>query len=909
MDFITQHAKDHVWAEPIQDKDYYIRPVRVTPNGGSFKYAELGMNSVGLPNVNLINSNAYYHIYHIGQIPTHVLGIDIVDNKWTPIDDIASKMECFVNVFLDNGYVVPRSKCHLMRTWPGKNIILAVEYDHRVNFGFGYQYDKITNFKVRVPNTLNNQDINVRFYTNARHFATDQRDNAVNADNQMYFETSMFDRTTLDRIKADMNSPVKQGWFVLEGQILNYAAVINSYGTAVNREVSVYRDETIIGIEYHKLQDLKTFISSKNKNIRKYIIDLNTPPDKLVYLNDVEYFLGKLVNGEFRGLNIPLLRTDPITTVTNKTHAIRTDIITSLMTETEWMLDSQNVYIMAVVRQGGMLRGLTHQHTRIEELYKLPDTVISSALTGVNSLLDEWKASRLENDAYAKLIAADSKAIIEDLVFDAYGYNAITAYHHPNPLVVSEYTVEPNGDEWYMVQLSNAASQRNKFLTLGGLHLEVIEYNQEGLFLDRKRFPYSNGGLLISKQDINTDKRVFQVEHYVNSIDDNQLDLGEIYDLHIEDNELQAFGFAAYITNSANSVKQPKWLDVTSMDKYFYITDTVKLDGSKVKTLVWNQSLLNEIAAKPMVRINNRSCFKTFTAKSLTKGYRNFPVINIPYNNLAKVPVESGSIELWLENKLLIEDIDYVVKWPNIYIGRRIENLDTALIHLRLSGLANSLDSKHYKARETGFVKGGVVSVNGHYDIRNDRNIQINVGGLLKNRSAVSFDESKTVRSPNDGLPYQIKDYITPIELYTSRSTVVEKAKSEAIDVKVMGYMNEYLPTTPVDFPVINNTRHLIVSLFLDDIITRIKTGWLSSELVSPWTHDQVAIWVQDVHYLLEVDIAYFTKTNKDYIRLIPHGSPTPIAVTAKEYLFIQHVADKYLNGVVQLNHLLTILT
>src|SRR5574344_1001668 len=123
MDFITQHAKANVWAEHIQDKDYYIRPARITPNGGSLKYAEVGMKTVALPNANLINSNLYYHVYHIGQIPTHVLGIEIVDNKWLSIDSLAATSECYLNVFLDNGYVIPRSKCFLLRTWPGKNIL------------------------------------------------------------------------------------------------------------------------------------------------------------------------------------------------------------------------------------------------------------------------------------------------------------------------------------------------------------------------------------------------------------------------------------------------------------------------------------------------------------------------------------------------------------------------------------------------------------------------------------------------------------------------------------------------------------------------------------------------------------------------------------------------------------------
>lgn len=907
MDFITQHAKDAVWAEQIQDKDYYIRPTRITPNGGSFKYAEVGMKTIALPNASLLNSNLYYHVYHIGQIPTHVLGIDLVENHWLSIDSLAADSECYVNIFLDNGYVIPRSKCFLLRTWPGKNIILAIEYDPKAVFGSTKTYDPVTNASVVTPNTLNNKEINIRFYTNARYFATDRRNDAVDADNQMYFETNKFTQNVLKRIKTNHETPAipKQGWFVLDGQILNYEAVVNSYPRLMDKEISVYRDETIIGIEYHRVQDLQTFVSNRNRNIKKYLINLKTPVDQLVYYNDVEYYLGTMSAGSFTGLCIPMLRLNPITTVTNKTHAIRTDIITDLMTSNNWMVASQNVYIMVVIRQGGMLRGLIHQHTRIEELFKLPDTVVMSALTGVNSLLNEWKASELEVDDYAKIVEADSKAIIEDTVFNAYGYNAITRYHHPNPLLVDSYTVDANKKYWYAVQLSNAASERNKLLTSGGLHLEVIEYDENGLYLTRKRFPYSNGGLLVSTYDPFNPTKL--IEHYVNSVEDNNLNLGENTGIRIEDNDFAAYGFAAYITTSTPATLKPKWIDVTNINSYFYLTDTVKSDGSKVRTLVWNQNVLNEIGARPMVRINNRVCFKSFKVKDLLRGYRNFPVITIPNNAQAKVQVEPGSIELWLERRLLIEDIDYIVKWPNIYIGKRIVDIATAELHVRLAGLADSYTSMHHKPRETGFVKGGVLSVNDTYDIRNDRNIQINLGGGVKHRDSVSFDEDKRMRQVIDGRPYQIRDYITPVELYTNRSTILEKEKSEDIDVKVQEYLNAYLTTTPVDNPVIHNTRWMVVSVFMDDIISRLLKGWLSAELNTKWTSEQADIWVQDVKYLLEVDIAYFDTTNKNYIRLIPHGQPNSIGVTVQQYDFIEYVANRYLNKAVQINHMITI--
>lgn len=905
MDFVVQHALDNVWAEDIQDKDYYIRPTRITPNGGSLKYAEVGMVSVGLPNVNVIGSKVFYHVYHIGQLPPQLLGIDIVENRWITIDEIADKLECYVNVFLDNGYVVPRSKCHLLRMWPGKNVIMAIEYVPQFDFGYQLTVDAGTNASRRIPNTLNNQDINIRFYTNARFFATDRRDDATNADNQMYFQTEPYTNAVLTRIKNNKNNKqVPQGWFVAAGKVYNYAAIVDQFFNLQNQEISVYRDETILDIEYFKLQDMVTFISDRNRNVKKYLVNLNTPAGQLVYHNDVEYYLGTYKGGQFKGLCIPVLRIDPITTITNKTHAIRADVITDLINKNDW-LQNDDVHIMAVIRQGGMLRGLIHQNTRIEELFKLPNTVVNSALTGVNALMDEWKAANLEKDDYAQIVEAKRAAVVDDLVFNAYGYNAISRYHHPNPLTVSNYTTDANGQKWYSVQLSNVASERNSLVSSSDNVIEVIEYDDKGLFIGRKRVPYMNAGLLVSGYSVA--RPVKLIEHYINSVNDTTLNLGENFDNVITDNDLGLFGFAAYITTSNTSTIAPKWVDVSHLNTYFYIDDYKRADGSVVKRLTWNLANLQNLGARGMVRINNRSCFKTFDIKSLIKGGRSFPILTIPNNSNGKVQVEPGTIELWMENRLLIEDIDYVVAWPNIYIGRRIENINTAKLNVRLSGLAKPETSKHDKAREVGFVQGGVLSVNKHYDIRNDRNIQITVGGVLKTRDEVSFEEKPTTPSIVDGQPYQIKDYITPVELFTNRRTIIEKAKSEDIDQRVMDYLNQYLTVADVKKPVITNTRWLIVSVFLDEVIARLKAGWLANELKTIWNVSQIESWMSDLRYLLNVDVSYFDSTDYNYIRLIPHGFVGSISLTERQYMFLEQVCDHYLKGKVQLNHLITI--
>lgn len=898
MDFVVQHALDNVWAEPLQDKDYYIRPARITPNGGSLKYANLGMTSVALPNASDSTSKLFYHVYQIGQIPTSLLGIDDVTNSWMNIDDIAFEEECYINVFLDNGRMVPRSQCYLMRTWPGKNILLAISYDTSVDFGTQLYIDA-SNSATTIPATLNNQDVNVRFYTNARMFSTDTLSTSKNPNHQMYFDRLVYTKDVMTSLMAKQASGSNMGWFICNGLVRNYNAIINDFTLLINKELSVYNDETIIDTEYFRLKDLGTFTSIKNPNISKYLINLNTPASQLVYHNDVEYFLGTYDGSGFRGLAIPTLRIDPITTITNKTHGIRTDVITDLISKNNW-LAGQDVFIMAVIRQGGMVRGLIHQATRIEELWKLPNDVVKSTLVGSSSALSQWNASNLEVDDYAKIVEGKRESIVDDIVITAYGYNAITRYHQPNPLKVTPYAVNQSGN-WYSVQLSNVASQKNDLLSSDGLFIEVLEYTQDGLMVGRKRVAYSSGGMLISQNALGYP--IYLIEHYVNTIEDSSLDLGQVYDNTVVDNDLSVFGFAAYVTSSSSSDNNPKWIDVTQLKSYYYLDTFTRDDGSTVTRFNWNTDYMKSIGSRGMVRINNRVCFKTYKATDLIKTNRTVPTITIPSNSRREIQVEPGVIELWLENRLLMEGLDYVVSWPYIYVTKRIQNISTATISLRMTGLANPNTMQHEPPREVGFAKNGVLSVNGTYDVRNDRNIQICYGGALKHRDDVAFDESGGTPAVIDGRPYQIRDYITPIEPYTNRNTAVERGLSEATDVKVMQYLNAYMVSNPTNTGAISGVRWFVVSVFLDEIIGRLLSGWLQDQIsTGAWSTSDMDGWLSDIKYLLNIDISALSTTDLDYVRLIPHGRAESISLTERQYLFLDNVCSYYLNGKVQIN-------
>lgn len=883
--YVLEHAKNNVWCEPLQDKDYVIQPARLTPNGGTLIPFNIGWHTYTLPVT--ADSRKYYHFYQIGKIPTHIFGLEYLTNQWTSVDSIINATDTYINLYLSNGVMLGRQDCYIQKSpWDG-NLILAVGVDNTYNYGTKVTYNDVTTEREVFPANLNNQDMYIRFYTNARADSFAGRVNSTRPDDQVRVEN--IKTTQLNVLKTYTNKLTslgkKVGWVLSKGRVVNLASVTGNPSNYLGHQLSAYVDETIIGTQYFKLSQTPFFTSEKNLNKTKYILKLAVDPKSLVFYNDVEYFLGTYSGGQFTGIMIPHRRSDSIVQLTNIVHAIRIDTIEDLVNQHSWLDNNVNLTIMVVIRQGGMVRGLTHQNTRIEELMTLGAAEQTAALTGINSVMPEWKAASLENDSYANLISIRGQEITDDLIFNAYGYNAITTAHQPNPLKVKPYPEA--GPNWYSCQLGNALSYKPTKV-INNNPIETIAYSTEGKFLERSRHHFNNAG----KVAFHSLTPVGYVESYLNRYERPTLNLTEYFTSVIENHDLLTYGFAAYVTPINGTVVSP-WLEVTDSD--YYVIDT----NGAIPKFIWNQTKLASLNLRGMVRIDNEVCYKEFTAQSLRVAGRDFLTINFPKNPLNQVSVEPGNIDIWLDDELLFEDLDYVVKWPTVHI-LKVAKTYNSLCRVRIGGLA--INAVHDKPRETGFVKNGILSYNGRYDIRNDRNIQINVGGRLKLRSEVSFNESTGNLKVTDGQPYQIRDYTTSIESYTGKSTLISKVKAEAIDVRVMDYLSLYNVERNPGKGIVFDKRWQVMSPFINAALGRLEAGWLNTELNEPYDMGKVAIWVQDITYLLEFDPAVNSEIDLNYVRILPHARAGLVNIGLAQYRFLDLLVKTYLHNNLDLN-------
>lgn len=911
MSYVIRHAMTHAWAEFVQDKDYYIQPARITPNGGSLQYVTSGLKTINLPNHKVNKAGIRYHVYHIGQIPTHVLGIENVDNKWISIDRLTYDQECFINVFLENGHVVPRSKCYLIRTWPEKNILLAIEHTRNVDYGEGYRVDARTNASYRFKQSLDDLEVHIRFYTNQQIFQFGRRI-AKNVDNQVYFETGKFTpelrhRYNLLYRKHTFDYIQRPTLFMVDGHVYDYKSFEVEHRVTDNKELSAYWDSNIIHVETQPLQSLPVFTSKKDKGIRKYLLlfDVETlhrnnlREDKPVFHNDVEYILMRGNKGVF----IPRLRKNTVTTLATCIHAIRTDVITDLMTANGWDT-SDDIKIMMVVRQGGVDVKPIYRHARIHELLRLPRNLILDALMGVNSSIDVWKAENLELDPYATLIAGDMKDITLERVSQGYGYNALTKYHHFNP--VKPYNSD---DNQRLYQLSNVASERPKGIIDANSPIEMICYDENGHLIDiiNKKYLGDGNYTLLPIRD----KQVELVEHYVNYVGNDYLN--DHYTAVVKHPSIGVFGHRCFITTSPVNSRIPKYIDVTDNERFYSVVE-VEERGVKSHEIRWNEVALLEIGARPITRIEDTVVYKDEFAKHcLKQKLASCPVIEFPMKNYSGrnfVTLPPGHIDIWMEDRHLIDTIDYMVRWPYIYILKRVQDLNTARIKVRISGSPNPETMKPYPPREVGFIKDGVVSLNGRYGLFEDKNLQLNIGGSILSiddyQNEDELDPTKKLYNFN-GRPYQIRDYITPIELYTDDKTGKEKSRALALDKQVEDFINHHIPLPEPPVSHIVNTRWMVTSVLMDYVIALIRSGWKESELKKPYDVTDVSNWMEDFIDLLLVELALIEITNFSYLRLLPHGHSEVIELTPEQYKFIEYLNNNFLKGKVQTNHLLSV--
>jgi hypothetical protein len=865
FDFIIDHAEKNVWCNPEQDRQYTFIPYRVSPKGGSLNYCNVMMRDIVLP-----TKKTLYHVFQIGQMPTITAGIFTQGlnpsiEEWTSISTCMNREKMIIDVYTDSGIMLPRFETYYMVT-EEKNFIFAVKQNNKISVD------------------LKKERICIKVYSNA------------------FFETSRAD--AIDDIVYTEGMNVKSSFEILASQ-MKYLALNDKPGLTnayVNgflvKEISpvtavigdtiewVY-DSSVRKVVTFTVADLPMFESSLDRK-RKYLLHhVDDAVKSIDYYDDIDIFIVRDTSpNQTAGVYYHHNAQDSCRMVTHHDYSIVVQYFQSIASKLGLFslygqIDFRQLKIRMHVRNSGYLRPLIFENSRLHELYKLPDADVKNAMLGIDSSVTTWRADEMEAGAYTALMRAKPRQINRQMVQDAYGYNGIAKVVGDTPQKTYEYS---------------------------GRQQVAVPY---GLQQFATAYEYDSNGILLGYHH-HDDGAVY------NAIDDNcrlvELISGRgehTPDVYFGTDNLPVssdYNYRVYMSHFILSpevdglVCDEKWVDITDSEHYVVINNR----------LIWQNLDYNQFL---MVRTDAKFLAYNLSLRPIDGNIR-FSLSEMQARDGIEylhhvMPIPMGELDIFLEGRSLIQNVDYVYRFPEIVILNKSflkPNPNTAYhdIHVRFTGFCTS-DLQLNVATDKGFIEHAVLSNNKRYDIRDDKVQRIVVNGGLRHKEDLIFSEfhsGVSVVNGVNGQPYSVRDIVVPLKRLVNDNTYTLRKKSLIIDTLVSGYISRKLPQPPRDAPSAIIKRYEVISPFITKLLYDLVTEHLDKTMFDKHLTDNEVL---DICKPYE-DWLKFDPTqshlgiNHNYIIVHPHNHYNVLTLNLFQYRFLTRVVKLYCNGYVELS-------
>lgn len=838
---LISHALSDVWCSPRQDNQWVLEPKRISPKGGVLSFVPL----MGI-NFKLPDSKRYYHVFQVGQLDPQFLNLirqmpNWATNKWFKFSDAMNKQNLEVTIYNESGVNLPRTDSYYMFT-----------NDRCLYF--------IIPYIARFPVKLDSEQIYFRFYSNFYYGTT--------TNNNRFMEVGRFNPATTNdvlnverkltqlrerpgSVRCYVNGVLYENFNLGNIQFGDYLEYV--YDGSVKKTIRF------------KMSDLYNFRSELD-NVYKYLLHYQGTNDMVIDFQDNLdiHIVVERPNNFSRGLYYNRNYEKNHRMVTHKDYAVDAALCTTLRDKISTMLGLASIpvnqtFIEVTVRDGGENRKVNFENNRLKELYRLPEENIYAALIGVNATVPEWYCVNLEKSAYVEAMSRNWIEYDLTLVEDAYGYNAISKILADTPR-----------------KLDGTKINLGPVQQLG---CTIYNFDENGLLIDTV---YSGGALFYTPTNPNT-KLVEIVAGQGGRTTGSAY--GET-DIPIP----TSWDYRVYRCDVVDGLPDNNWVDITGSDLYEVVDGLVKYVGPRSSQWL-------------CVRSDDKFISYDFVQKA-DSGLLNFVVEEV-------IPISGGSdllpcripyahLDIWMNGYKLLRGLDYFVKWPQIYVTNKrfLINGDATLnqnFHIRACRLTDTMDALD-TVDDYGWVYHGSLSNNSIYDIREDRVMQITVGGMIKHKDQVRFAENRPGSSlihPFNGMPYQIKDLVTPFRNFTDRSAYELRPNSQAIDARVSDYLTEHYgdmeptgtssigPRYPVVSPFLSHVLHLLsTKAFMLPEDRKVQDYEVREKLLAH-------IWLLDYDPLGDNN-----RPDIRYAYVIPHGSREVIILDFMEYYFFTRVVE-----------------
>ena len=874
--YLLRHAIEHIWCTPGQDRQYSYQLARLTPKRGITHTINLYYERLPLP-----TQTDTYHVYQLGQVLPQRVNLPSQARQWVSLAHISNELLLHTDLYTQDGIQFPRFDSYVWLT-PSRNVIVAVKLNPFIG-------------------DLDQQELYLRFYSNAYFQSHRSDDNAylkvagltIGTENELIG----FQRD----IKKTVDTYGGYPQYFVNGRFVSNISLVTAQ---VGDTVEFVLDSSIKKMVEFDIDDLPTFTSTLDMD-RKYILHYDDPTvNQIEYLDDVDlYLMDPKGNGRFSGVwyhhnegnwlrmlthkdySIPIERLESF--VQHHPEDLRHQINPSRWPSDAWSSLSGKV-LRLYIRHSGYERPLVPNANRILELYRLSSERIIGAMTGTLATLDLWRAENLERSAYVRFMSASNQTVYpltygrpssghpekdaaQAFVGDVYGYHVAATILAHTP--TSVYTRDG-------VRYSDLAFEHQ-------LNATVFEYDEDGVLLGW--YWHIKGTYYIPRHTDTVRVEALSgrgtreiTRHYGNE----NVDIPYGHNVRV------------YIRQVFGGVRFDDWIDITDVDNrgaYGFFRD----NGDETRTWVW---AIDPTDYYGLVWVDDRFlCYDLTLTRN--DGHLRFSVNLLEHQDGALdeylMTIPPGQLDIYLNGRALIEDIDYVVRWPEVVLTH-LEYMDpaedTVVLTVRGYGFPNP-DLSRLNVTETGFLRYGVLSHDRLYSVHSYKQLRVIIDGHYRDPAALHYEEDReglVIDGERNGAPYALqRPPVVFRDVYPDDITA--RQEDDVRDTAVANYMDEYFPKDPVPGPDFITTQYHIISPFANKLLHDLREGlFYPVGIKDHYSERDIRHWCQAYEWLLPYDLC-----NQEYvdshIEIYPHWHGSPVALTLYQYTFYQRALMTYL--------------
>lgn len=879
---LLNYVVNNSWCDPQQDQQFIIKAGRASNRLGVTVCFDFMGTEINLP-----AGGKRYHVFFAGQITAEILnlinpGPVWAIAKWRSFSESIITNNIMIDLFTAGGEQIPRFTSYFMVTH-NQTFLFCVESNSKLALNFSDN-----NVYLRVYKNL--------FYTNTAGLTPD--------DEVLFNGNTNLDNTTRQALIVDHNARLAANrpmlCFVNGYKVPALTAVYMKLGDTAEY---IY-DGSMREVRRYPINGLSSFESTMD-NAYKYLIhDPSLTSIDIDFIDDIDFYVGaSFLITEDNGATTRVVdksyylgRVKSITQrmVTHRDYSLDTTAVNSIMANLTAdlisdhgatiinSLNSSHFFIELNIRNTIPVRQLVYNNNRINELYKLPSDKVLSAMVGPEASVEVWQAANLEASAYMLHMGTVYEGLTPTMLSDAFGYNAISKIVGDTP----QYTAVLSGRT--TVTLPPQLRSRST----------IYEYDEDGYLIDSYHHVVDEVYLgEIANTNITT------VIEGLSGFSTLRPDVK-----YGTDNIVLTEGSNSKVYRCGDIAGNPDylWEDITDTDAYEIITNNSYVLGQLVTTNTLNYTAVDVpdhhlcvISDKDFLQfslsLDTSSGSLEFTLaqeEDRGAGYLSYP-LTIPY----------GRIDVFLNKKSLIQDIDFYVDFPVVRIINKKYLIQPAIstpqeILVRFYGFCTP-NMELEPLTDKGFVRFGQLSKDTRFNIRDDKVLRITLDGKTLVRDQVSFGEENLaggISDPLNGLPYQIKDLIVPMKNYVPESTHVLRARAQAIDSVVEDYLSEKIPRVVSTGVMSILAKHSVYSPFFSTIIELMTAGTITeNECIYLTTTVDIANRFSSYTVLLNNDPLNAVKdTDFSFVTVFPHTRDTSVSVQANQYRVLSVLVSLY---------------